>query len=259
VPNNGMAKLFTPTEEPGVWVCDTHGEYETTMMQLPGSDRPLPGPCPECDIILLDDARKLKSRQKTHELNHLMDKASIPKRFRSKTFDDYQPSCDSQNRALTVTRKYADNFRERYEAAGGLCLLGPSGTGKSHLACCIGNKIIADGYTCLFTSVIEAVRLVRSTYSGKTKLTETEAIHRFTWPDLLILDEVGMQRGTDNEFLILTELINLRYADMKPTIMLSNLSEPVFEKFVGDRVFDRQFENGGMILPITGQSYRRMT
>jgi len=252
-------KIFEPPEETaGTGQCDTHGEYRTVMVRLPGSEKAMPGPCPQCSVVQLDEQRHLKAKQKMREMNRLMERSGIPKRFRTKTLDDYNPVNETQARVLAVVKKYSDNFSERYEAGGCLVLLGPSGTGKSHLSCCIANKIMEQGYTSMFTTVIEAVRLIRSTYGGKSTLTESEAIHRFTWPDLLILDEVGMQYGSDNEFLILTEIINLRYADGKPTIMLSNLPPDKFETFVGDRVFDRLHENGGLILSVPGDSYRRL-
>jgi len=255
--HDAMKRIEPPRETQGQGECDQHGVYDTIMIQLPGSEMLLPGPCPQCDVIQLEEQRRLKAKQKMHELHRLMERSGIPKKFRSKSLDDYQPANKSQAKALTVARKYSDNFAERYEAGGCLVFLGPVGVGKTHLVCGIASHVIAAGYSSLFTTVIEAVRMVRSTYGGKSELTESQAIHRFTWPDLLILDELGVQYGSDNEFLILTELINLRYADCKPTILLSNLMPNEFESFVGDRVFDRLHENGGMVLPIMGDSHRR--
>jgi len=255
--DNSAALFAAPKEEPGFSECDKHGRYETTMIRLPGSERAMPGPCPQCDVIQLEEARRLKSKQRMHELRRTMERSGIPSRFRTKTLADYKPVNQDQTKALAVAERYASHFAERYEAGGCLAFIGSCGTGKTHLASGIGNQVISNGYSCMFTSVIEAVRLVRSTYGQKSALTEAEAIHRFTWPDLLILDEVGMQHGSDNEFLILTELMNLRYADEKPTILISNLTMDKFEAFVGIRVFDRLHENGGMILPVTGPSFRR--
>lgn len=246
-----------PDEKPGVGNCPTHGEFETTMIQLPGSAAPMPGPCPECDVIKLSERRQSKARKKMSDLNRMMERSGIPKRFRDKSLNDYVPENYDQAHAFAVAKKYAANFSERFESAGCLVFIGPCGTGKTHLACGIGAAIINDGYSCMFTHVIEAIRLVRSTYRRDSVLTEAQAINRFTLPDLLIMDEIGMQNGTDNEFLILTELINLRYEDSKPTIMLSNLPDEKFEKLIGIRVFDRLRENGGMVLHVTGQSHRR--
>ena len=44
----------------------------------------------------------------------------------------------------------------------------------------------------------------------------------FIRPDLLILDEVGVQFGSETEKMILFEIINGRYEQLKPTIVISN-------------------------------------
>ena len=44
----------------------------------------------------------------------------------------------------------------------------------------------------------------------------------FESPDLLILDEVGVQNVTEFERTVMLELINSRYEAMKPTIVISN-------------------------------------
>jgi len=255
---HNVKKMFQPPKESeGVACCNKHGDYKTTMIDFPGEKAPMPGPCPHCSVVQLDQQRELKTRQKMHALDHLLERSGIPKRFRNKSLDDYQPANDSQIKSLAVAKKYAENFDERLKAGGCLAFTGHSGVGKSHIACGIANSVIEKGFTALFVPVIEAVRAVKSTYSSKSKHTESQVIHRFTWPDLLILDEVGVQYGSDSEFLILTELINLRYMEMKPTIMISNLKLVDFEKLVGDRVVDRLYENGGMMLNINGDSYRR--
>ena len=46
----------------------------------------------------------------------------------------------------------------------------------------------------------------------------------FIRPDLLILDEVGVQFGSETEKMILFEIINGRYEQLKPTIVISNLA-----------------------------------
>ena len=75
-------------------------------------------------------------------------------------------------------------------------------------------------------------------------------------PDLLILDEVGVQFGSDAEKLILFEIINTRYQDMKPTILISNLTLVELGKYIGERVVDRMREGGGAILSFDWDSYR---
>ena len=57
--------------------------------------------------------------------------------------------------------------------------------------------------------------------------------------DLLILDEVGMQYGTEAEQITLFDIIDKRYRDLKPTILLTNQNSSGLKQFLGERSFDR--------------------
>lgn len=75
-------------------------------------------------------------------------------------------------------------------------------------------------------------------------------------PDLLILDEVGVQHGSDTEKLILFEIINGRYEAARPTIVISNLDAAGLEQFLGERAFDRLREGGGRLVVFDWESHR---
>jgi len=75
--------------------------------------------------------------------------------------------------------------------------------------------------------------------------------------DLLVLDEVGVQFGTETENLVLFRILNRRYEDMKPTILVSNVEIGKLTEFVGERVIDRLCEGGGGILEFTWESARQ--
>ena len=66
------------------------------------------------------------------------------------------------------------------------------------------------------------VRAVKETYSRNSERTERQVIADFARPDLLILDEIGRQHGTDTERLIIFDVINARYLQNKPSILITN-------------------------------------
>ncbi len=74
--------------------------------------------------------------------------------------------------------------------------------------------------------------------------------------DLLVIDEIGVQSGTDNERKILFEIIDSRYLQMAPTILLSNLEQTQVIDLVGERVVDRMYENKGGVLTFNWPSHR---
>ncbi|MGC8384980.1 ATP-binding protein [Pseudomonas aeruginosa] len=75
-------------------------------------------------------------------------------------------------------------------------------------------------------------------------------------PDLLILDEVGVQYGKEAELVTLFDVMNARYSACKPSIVLSNLTLEEIEVFLGQRVMDRLRENGGRAVSFNWESER---
>lgn len=235
--------------------CDAHGEY--TSRHVIGS---IWSRCEACEREATE--RKLREaeesarqlRQQTVEL--ILARSGIPPRFAGRTFESYRAADDRQLRVLNVCRAYAAKFADRLAQGGGLVMCGMPGTGKTHLACSIAHEIAKSGRTSLFVSAVSAVRRVKQTYSRDSRETEAEAITRFTVPDLLILDEVGVQFGSDTEKMILFEIINTRYEQMRPTVLISNLTRDELSAFVGERVMDRMSEGGGVVLAFDWASAR---
>jgi DNA replication protein DnaC len=73
--------------------------------------------------------------------------------------------------------------------------------------------------------------------------------------DLLILDEFGIQIGSEHEKMLLFRIINKRYENLKPTILISNLSPAEIKNFE-ERIFDRLKENG-ILLSFSSESNRK--
>ena len=99
---------------------------------------------------------------------------------------------------------------------------------------------------------------IQASYGAEGK-SESGEIDRFAHYDLLILDEIDAISGKENAQLLLTEVINRRYANHRPVIAITNqkleapeerradrVAERVYalKDFVGDRVYDRLRENG---------------
>ena len=136
-------------------------------------------------------------------------------------------------------------------------MCGRPGTGKNHLAMAIARYVIENHQSpVIFTTALKIAREYKSTWSKGSSRTEDEVIRYFTKPDLLIIDEVGVQFGSDAEKLIMFEIINTRYERMKPTILISNQTREELSAFIGERVLDRMSDGGGCTLSFTWDSYR---
>jgi DNA replication protein DnaC len=185
-------------------------------------------------------------------------RAGIPRRFRQHSFDDYVANGEAQLRALTLSREYAANFAAIRERGNCLLLVGGPGTGKTHLACAILGQVITAGHSGLFLTVSEGLRLIRSTYSPGASQNEAQVFETLTSPDLLVLDEVGVAIGNDaKRRAMLFDVLNARYGEMRPTILIGNLTAAEMEQYLGERIMERLMDLGSIMVPFTWSSYRR--
>lgn len=187
----------------------------------------------------------------------IFNRAAIPPRFATRTLSNFKPQCDKSDAALRTAKSYAESFATVLENGQSLIFVGNVGSGKTHLASGIAHEVLKQGYSALFSTVLSAVRTVKDTYRRDSEKTESDAIMDLVKPDLLVLDEVGVQFGSDTEKLILFEIINGRYEHMRPTILLSNLDIKGLTEYLGERVIDRLREGGGRPIIFNWASYRR--
>ena len=89
-----------------------------------------------------------------------------------------------------------------------LILLGASGAGKTHLACAIAYSHLHQGTKVLFT---KTTLLVQSLQQAKADLRLTKELDRLARFGLLILDDIGYVRKSEQETSVLFELIENRY------------------------------------------------
>lgn len=229
-------------------VCDEHGPYTAHQLVIGGIARRKFTGCPECAETRREaEERERKLRDEAERqarIERRLGAAGIPLRFRGKTFSSYVVDSDSKQSAMATAMAYANEFKDRYERGANLVFSGNPGTGKSHLACAIAQHIMEDGYTALYLTAMDMVRLIRSTWRRDGDRTETDVMNDLSAVHLLILDEVGMQYGTEGEQVILTDVIDRRYRDQLPTIILTNQDKKGLLDYLGHRAFDRLREEG---------------
>lgn len=134
--------------------------------------------------------------------------------------------------------------------------LGPPGTGKSHLAQCIGMSAIRCGYSVYYRSIFDVVRdfLHDEAMEGHERL-----LQRYLKPDLLIIDDMGMKQLPKRSGEYLFEIIMRRH-ELRSTMMTSNRPLEEWGKLIGDvpaatAILDR-FLHHAELIQINGKSYR---
>ena len=182
--------------------------------------------------------------------------AAIPERFRDRTLDTYIAKTSGQKKALDFSKEYAENFDQVMKEGRCAIFVGKPGTGKTHLAIGIALSIMQQQRSPVFVTVQRLIRRVKDSWRTKEE-TESDVINAFASPDLLILDEVGVQFGSEFEKQLLFDVLNERYEKLKPSILLSNIPSEQLSDYLGERVMDRLRENGGALIGFNWDSYRR--
>ncbi|MDF7681887.1 ATP-binding protein [Enterobacteriaceae bacterium ESL0689] len=244
--------------------CEKHGEFECRTRVYTGKLFKIPSTTSKCPACLRDDLINLQAEKirlddaaRQRNIDQLMETLNIPGRFLFCTLNNYQPVNNDAKRVLKVCQAYANRWPERLQKGGGLVMCGKPGTGKNHLAFGIARVAITEHQSpTIFTTALKIAREYKATWSKGSTRTEDDVICYFTKPDLLIIDEIGVQFGSDAEKLILFEIINTRYEQMKPTILISNQTKEELSAFIGERIIDRMNEGGGCTLSFTWDSYR---
>lgn len=150
---------------------------------------------------------------------------------------------------------YVKRFPEMRDTGQGLLLCGGVGTGKSHLAAQISNALIDAGYRVYFATV---GRIQADTASGYLD-DRAEYIRSLNAYDLLVLDDLGAERGTEYMQELMFSVIDGRYSTGKPLIVTTNASVQDMKTpktQMQERIYDRILQ---MCFPIRfdGGSLRR--
>jgi DNA replication protein DnaC len=240
--------------------CDDHGEYTSTnFLGAHWSGCPQ---CNEIEKLAREAAEKAEAEREAAERaartwRIRVGSAAIPERFQDRTLDSYIATNPGQEKALAFSKDYAAQFDEIRKVGRCAIFVGKPGTGKTHLAVGIALHIMKDQRTVLFTTVQRAIRSIKDTWAKGSDTSESQAIAHLAAPDLLILDEVGVQFGSDFEKQILFDVLNERYEKRKPCILLSNIPPSELSGYLGERVADRLREDGGKLIAFDWESHRR--
>lgn len=223
--------------------CDKHGDYEAKEVVVCGTT--MRSFCPICEAEQAEaeqaEAEQAELKAQEHaRLEKLLSDSGIPKLFRNCTIDNYRTDCIDQEKALKLCYDYIRMF-EYQLCPDPLFLVGSYGTGKTHLAIGILKRLLAtdkikSGY---YTTTMRMIRDIRSSYHPKSERQEQDIIDWYVNKDLLILDEIGVQNGTDNEKILIYEVLNGRYEELRPTVLISNYNIAGIKEYLSERVFDR--------------------
>lgn len=138
------------------------------------------------------------------------------------------------------------------------CLItGPTGAGKSYLACALGHKACREGYSVHY---VRAPRLFQELATARGDGRYLKLLSSLAKADLLILDDWGTARLLDDQRHDLLEIVEDRY-DQRSTLMagqlpISHWHEVIGDPTLADAILDRLVHNGHTIT-LKGESLRK--
>lgn len=253
-----MNKISATVEiETTTRICERHGEFTSKKIL----DRLWTG-CPACGAEHEEKQRENERKEaELREINRwkaMIGNSGIPDRFQNRTIGNFIAESEGQKKALEFASDFAESFDTVMKTGRSALFIGKPGTGKTHLAAAIGLRVMNKyGHQVLFTTVMRVIRRIKDTWSRGSEESESQAVAAFVFPSLLILDEVGVQFGSEFEKNILFDIINERYERRLPTILLSNLPVKDISAYLGERVIDRIREDGGARIVFDWESYRK--
>lgn len=170
-----------------------------------------------------------------------------------KTLEDFNFAFNPEIPKARIIDAATCLFVQRHD---NLALIGRAGVGKSHVAQAIGHRACRAGYKVLYITAHDLLSQLRASRADNTY---DWRMRRFTSPDLLIVDDLGLRPLQHQEPLDLYELIRGRY-ERGSLVITSNrdLKEwyPLFgDDLLASAAMDR-FLHHAEVIRMKGDSHR---
>lgn len=196
--------------------------------------------------LLSDEVERRDAKQ----LDHRLRRASFE---HQRTLEDFDFTFNPHVPRAKILELATCAFVARRE---NVCLVGQTGVGKSHIAQALGHRACVAGHSVLF---IPAHQLLTELRAARGDGSYDRRLSRFTSPDLLIVDDLGLRALQGDEPMDLYEIIRQRY-ERGSIVITSNraLEEwpPLFhDPLLAGAALDRLLHHAETLV-LEGESYR---
>ncbi|MDR3061269.1 MAG: ATP-binding protein [Dysgonamonadaceae bacterium] len=230
------------------------GDVFENLMERFKNYQPTPEDIAWEEALQKEETEKNRRAALEAEENRIM-RMRIPLRYHGLTLDNYQTSYKAHEDVIKFLRTWANRETSDME---NLIIHGPPGTGKTHMVCAFLQW--CHRYRTEYWKLSDIIRTVKNNFYPYKDDGETELhfIKRLADIPILVIDEIGRQGGTAFEGSFMFDLLDDRYDNLLPTILISNLpveGEPSMTSYLGISVMDRINENS-LDIPCEWGNYR---
>jgi len=245
----------TPARE--AYRCQDCGAMvQPIIVDILGTMRTLRGTCKCVETRRVQEEVKRQNTERMWKIERLFSLAQLGPRFQEATFDSWITRQGTEQ-GFKAAKELANEWDFNGRTGDSLMLIGPVGTGKSHLAASIVNALIPQGVAAIFQPVPELFQRLNATYSRESRETEAQLLGAMQDADLLVLDDVGAEKPSAANETRLYQIVDARYRAKKPMVLTSNLDVNQLRAQIGERTIDRLIEVC-QIVQLEATSYRRI-
>ena len=231
--------------------CDVCSILESCVMPSPGWQ--LYFDESGADVCKRPSFRLKRCNQWKNENAKQQQEIFIAPRFAKRSFETFKVNDDNKE-AYDFCYAYALQLSKNTDT--GVMLIGPEGTGKTHLASAVLRIAFQHGLPGAFLVTPNLLEEIRQSYRDKEGGANVVNIELAINKRLIVLDDLGAEKTTDWVREQLYRIINARYEKMLPTIITSNCSTKELAERLGAPTMGRLLEMCE-VKAIIGKSWRR--
>ena len=249
IPNNRIAGDYTDTE--GFLCCGKCYTRKECDVDAFGSKQRVSCAC-KCKLEELEREKAAKKKAAFDQRIAALQREGITdKAYLNHTL----AADDGRNQKISnVCQKYLDSWEEMAADNIGILFYGGVGTGKSFYACCIANALLCRLESVWVTDLPTVIDQLQD-FNQRQNIVD-----RLRSCDLLVIDDLGVERGTGFSLEKAYNVINTRAKAGKPIIATTNLTledlqNPPNIEYA--RIYDRVLEMCPIRLKLSGESRRK--
>lgn len=174
----------------------------------------------EC-VMCAEAKFKIMTTRRRESLVDRKTEAGIRKLYLDSTFVNYKVENSEQ--------QVVHSTLSTYEYGKSIVLHGGVGTGKTHLACALVDKMLQLDFSCYYVKYFNLASI---------QIEEKKLYKSIVSRDFLVIDEFG-RSDSDYKTCLLFEIIERRCDDLLPTMIVSNLDTATIRHALGDALYSR--------------------